>query len=103
VVLRALEHARESVGVVVVSHDAEEFLGSADRVLALSAGAPAFSGSSADLLLDPSPLVDAGVGMPPLIEAQVLVREAGCALPRLSTDPAEVARQMVASRDQGRG
>ncbi len=59
----------------------------ADRVLVLEGGAPAFSGTPDELLADPSPLVAAGVGLPPLVEVQVLARRSGCVLERLSATP----------------
>lgn len=102
-VLAALARVRTSVGTVVVSHDAEEFLGEADRVLVLAEGSPAFSGSSAELLDDPATLVSAGVGLPPLIETQLLARAAGCGTPRLVATPIEAAEEMAAAWAKGRG
>ena len=52
-VLEALERVRAEVGVVVVSHDAEEFLERADRVLVLDGGEQRFLGTPAELLADP--------------------------------------------------
>lgn len=102
-VLGGLERARPEVGIVVVTHDAEEFLGEADRVLVLADGAAAFAGSASELLADPAPLVDAGVGLPPLIEAQLLARTAGCRIDRISASPGEAAEQIAAARGRGRG
>ncbi len=101
-VLGGLERIRREVGIVVVTHDAEEFLGQADRVLLLADGAPAFSGTADELVADPSPLVDAGVGLPPLIEAQVLARQAGCLIDRLSALPTEAAEQIAIAYRRGR-
>jgi energy-coupling factor transport system ATP-binding protein len=102
-VLGGLERVRPEVGIVVVTHDAEEFLGEADRVLVLADGAAAFAGSASELLADPAPLVDAGVGLPPLIEAQLLARTAGCRIDRISASPGEAAEQIAAARGRGRG
>jgi energy-coupling factor transport system ATP-binding protein len=97
-----LERIRHEVGIVVVTHDAEEFLGQADRVLVLAAGIPVFSGTSDELLTDPSPLEDAGVGLPPLVEVQVLAREAGYVIDRLSPLPCEAADRIATAHQRGR-
>jgi energy-coupling factor transport system ATP-binding protein len=102
-VLEGLERSATEVGIIVVTHDAEEFLGRADSVLVLTEGAPGFAGSPSELLSDPTPLVRAGVGLPPLIEAQVLAREAGCRIGRLSAQPREAAEQIAAAYERERG
>ncbi len=102
-VLAALGGIRSTVGVVVVSHDAEEFLGEADSVLVLSQGAEMFSGPPSELLADPSLLTAAGVGIPPLIEAQLLARDAGFDMPTLYATPEGAAERLSAAWAKGRG
>ncbi len=100
-VRQALERIRDEVGIVVVSHDAEEFLGEAGDVLVLEDGTTAYSGTVAQLLAEPSPLRESGVGLPPLLEAQVLAAELGCAPRQLAATP-EAAASLIAEA-LGRG
>lgn len=73
----AVGNAREGSGVALVTHDPGEFLGDADRVLVLDSGETRFWGPVADLLQDPTPLSDAGVEVPPVLEVQLLARGRG--------------------------
>lgn len=63
----------DAVGVVVVSHALEEFLGVADRVLLLKDGACAWHGEAHRLITDPAPMLDAGLVPPDVLEVQRLV------------------------------
>jgi energy-coupling factor transport system ATP-binding protein len=100
-VLLAVTEMRRDAGVVVVTHDPEEWLGVADTVLVLSAGSPVFSGPAAELLADPGLFGEAGLCPPPVLEAQYLARARGLAVPFLSIDPA-VAAEALASASGGR-
>jgi energy-coupling factor transport system ATP-binding protein len=86
-----LRDLRADTGIVVVTHDAEEFLSDVDSVLVLDGGRKAYAGSAGDLVADPAPLVDAGLRPPPVLVAQLLAREAGMPLPMLSLDPRQAA------------
>jgi energy-coupling factor transport system ATP-binding protein len=97
-VLAAVTRARESSGVVVVTHDPEEFLPDADRVLVLAGGTQVFSGAPALLLADPSPLAAAGLEAPPVLRVQLLMRAAGAALPMLTLDPGLAADVLASAR-----
>lgn len=94
-ILDVLAKVRERSGIVIVTHDAEEFLESADRVLVLDAGRPVFSGAAADLIADPAPLVAAGLRPPAVIAAQLRARDSGLVLPTLTLDPRAAALAMA--------
>lgn len=60
-------------GVVVVTHDAEEFLGEADRVVVLRCGRTIFNGGVEALLVRAGALEDEGTWVPPeSVRAQLL-------------------------------
>lgn len=73
----AVEHAREQAGLVVVSHDAEEFLGMADRVLMLADGSTAWHGAARDAVADPETFRAAGLVAPDLLQLQASLRSMG--------------------------
>lgn len=92
-----LRRARESTGVVIVSHSPDEFLGEADRVLVLDSGRCVWWGDASELIQEPSPLTDAGLRPPLLLETQLLARRAGLHLPTLSMDASRVADALAAA------
>lgn len=94
---------RTRAGVVVVTHDAEEFLDAADRVLVLLGGRSAFYGPVSQLLKAPEVFRQPGLRPPPLLEVQLRLREAGLRLPELSLDPTEVARGVADALASGQG
>jgi energy-coupling factor transport system ATP-binding protein len=96
-VLDVVLRLRAKSGIVVVTHDAEEFLPQADTVLVLSAGRSVFRGSTAELLADPLPLAAAGLEVPPVLRVQQLALEAGAQLPFLTLDPALAADALAAA------
>lgn len=83
--------ARESAGVVVVTHDAEEFLEHADRVVLLSEGRIIFDGRAEVLVQNPDRFTEAGLRAPEVLRAQMLAQDAGVTLPRFALDPTEAA------------
>ncbi|MHB1341204.1 MAG: ATP-binding cassette domain-containing protein [Coriobacteriia bacterium] len=97
-VLAALAAVRTTTGVLVVTHDPEQFLAHADRVVALASGAGAFSGTPAELLADPAPYLRAGLTLPEIVEVQVLARERGAALDHIEFDPVVAARALAEAR-----
>lgn len=101
-VLRAIESRRDGAGVVVVTHDPEEFLPLADRVLALASGRTAFAGSVDELITAPSAYLEAGLRLPEVVRAQLLARELGATLPRIAFDPAEAAALLLEAREAAR-
>ncbi|MDO8914575.1 MAG: ATP-binding cassette domain-containing protein [Coriobacteriia bacterium] len=97
-VSEAIARARATAGVVVVTHDAAEFLDHADRVLVLQEGAAAFSGSVRDLLADADRLEAGGAWVPPEhVRAQLLARRLGRTTSPPVLDPGEAARILFAS------
>lgn len=101
----AVERARADAGVLVVTHDADVFLGGADRVLVLRDGRTAFSGD-VPALLDALPaLAEAGDVDPPEIpRALMLARRRGFAPGgALTLDVEAAADTLVAARRAAAG
>lgn len=90
-----LRGVRDRAGIVIVTHDAEEFLTDADRILVLDAGVTAYSGPTGELVADPSPLFRAGLRPPPVLAAQLRARELGIDVPALSLDTCAVASALA--------
>jgi energy-coupling factor transport system ATP-binding protein len=97
-VSEAIARVRMTAGVVVVTHDAGEFLGCADHVLVLSEGAAVFSGTVEELLSAADGLESAGVWTPPEhIRAQLLAQRLGRIAGPPVLEPSAAARTMYAS------
>lgn len=94
--------ARESAGVVVVTHDAEEFLGMADHVLLLAGGQAAFAGHPQRLIEEPTRFEAAGLLVPEVLRTQVLVGESGLELGSYSLDPRRAAALIADARGAAR-
>jgi len=87
--------ARASAGVVIVTHDAGDFLSAADHVLVLSGGEPAFSGTPAEMLAAGASL-PAGVRLPD-VPLAILMAAAITGRPAKPTlDPLDAARALAA-------
>jgi energy-coupling factor transport system ATP-binding protein len=77
-VAECVQRARADAGVIVVTHDADEFLASADRVLVLRDGRGAFEGTVTELLAAASGLEAADDWTPPeSVRAQMLAADRG--------------------------
>jgi energy-coupling factor transport system ATP-binding protein len=83
-----VRRAREDAGVVIVTHDADEFLSDADGVLLLEDGRPGYHGPPAGLLDVPG--LDSAL-LPDILGLQALLRARGLTLPAPSCDPVVVA------------
>lgn len=94
----AVERARGSAGVVIVSHDPEEFLAETDVVLMLDAGRPAFTGPVAALVAEPEQFETAGLRAPEVLRAQVAARSCGLSVETLSLDPVSAAATLARAR-----
>jgi energy-coupling factor transport system ATP-binding protein len=95
----AVSAARASAGIVVVTHDADEFLADADAVIVLEEGRTAYAGDVGGLLAAAAKLGPrTGWPLPEMVRAQIeAARHAGStAAPTL--DAAEAARALVALR-----
>jgi len=90
-----VEAMRESAGVVIVSHTAEEFLDRANQVLVLAGGSVAFQGSGADIVSDPSLLDVGGLQPPDVLLAQQLARTRGYDVGEFSLDPHQAAENLA--------
>lgn len=87
---------KATTGVVVVSHALEEFLGVADRVLMLRGGESHWYGPADALLADPTPMLEAGLVPPDVVEVQRLVG-GGSGRPCV-LDPVAAAQLLLAER-----
>lgn len=94
-VLASIAAERVRAGVAVVTHDPDEFLGSATRVLALGEGVPAYSGTVEALLGDPSAYEAAGLRLPEVARTQALARERGAAIGTIELDAEAAARSLL--------
>lgn len=90
--------AARGVGVVVVTHAAEEFLAAADTLVLLRDGGCTYRGAASLAVSDPSVFSAASLGMPAVLEAQVAARELGLVLEELSLDPVQTAANLLAAR-----
>lgn len=94
-VVAAIEVARSDAGVVIVTHEPAEFLGTADKVLVLAEGRSAYWGPADRLIQNPAPLVDAGLEVPAVLGVQLAALERGLDIGALGLDPAEAARSLA--------
>jgi energy-coupling factor transporter ATP-binding protein EcfA2 len=102
-VCAAIEEARATAGVLVVTHDPEFFLRSADGVLVLRDGRPVFDGDVPGLLAALPALAGAGLVEPPEVPRALLLAAArGARLPEgLTLDPSEAARLLASAVAEG--
>jgi energy-coupling factor transport system ATP-binding protein len=95
-VVEVIRRARDESGVVVVTHDAEEFLADADGVVVLSDGTVAFSGDVGELLDDAERLDADGLWTPPeVVRVQILAQRAGRLAGPGVLDPEAAAARLV--------
>jgi energy-coupling factor transport system ATP-binding protein len=96
-VLTAVSHARATAGVVVVTHDAEEFLGSADRVVLLDDGRTSYAGSVGGLLAGgASPGAGPAWSWPEMVRVQVAAAQRAGVPAVLTLDVVDAARALIA-------
>lgn len=94
-VASVVDRVRSSAGVVVVTHDADEFLGIADRVVVLRDGTQAFGGTVGELMHRGDELERDGVWTPPdHVMVQLLAMRAGKMTGPPVLDPAEAAGRL---------
>lgn len=97
-VTRIVESLRDTTGIVVVSHSAEQFLSVADRVVLMSGGRIVWTGGASHLVGDPAPFYEAGLIPPPLLEAQYTLARAGLKAGAFTLDPRIAASGVLAAR-----
>jgi energy-coupling factor transport system ATP-binding protein len=90
----AVAAARGTAGVVIVTHEAGDFLASADRVLVLLGGETAFSGTAVELLSAGAAL-PAGVRLPDVPRAMLMAAARTGAAVTPVLDPLEAARALA--------
>jgi len=90
----AIRGVRDGAGVVVVSHDAEEFLGVADQVLVLTEGRAHFFGTRDEVLADPHVLEVDDLRAPDVLRVQMLARDGGLDTGAFSLEP-DIAAQRI--------
>jgi energy-coupling factor transport system ATP-binding protein len=95
-VLGALEAVRERSGVLVVTHDPEQFLTVADRIVVLDGGAVAFSGDARAFMEHLGADGADGLRPPEFVRVSLLLRARGLDIPVLGLEPVAAAR-VVAS------
>lgn len=93
---------RGDTGVVVVTHDAEEFLPIADRAVLLAEGRIAYSGPADDLIRAPGVFAEVGLRPPEVLRAQMLASEKGLPIRCSSLDPGAAAAALLAAREAAR-
>lgn len=86
---------KERVGLVVVSHTAEEFLPHADRVLVLERGSSSWQGCAGELVADPTPLDAAGLVAPDVLRVQQIARETARYSEPFTLEPEVAARRLA--------
>jgi len=101
-VLSVLERIASHTGIVIVTHDAEEFLVGADDVLILDGGEMAFYGPLEELLCHTTPLHAAGLKTPEVVQVLVDARRAGYPVPEITAEPIRGARILSAALQEGR-
>lgn len=101
-VLSAITLERNRAGVVVVTHDPDEFLASATGVLVVSGGEGAFSGTTTAFMNEASADGVAGVRLPEVARVQLLARERGAEIDRIRLDPEDAASVLLSARAASR-
>jgi len=97
-----LARVRAEAGVIVVSHDAEDLLRIADRVLVLAEGRPVFYGSADALVADPSPFERASLLAPEVLRVQQFARARGIDTGPFTLAEDELAARLLAAREAKR-
>lgn len=89
-------------GLVMITHNLEDAMQLADRVLLLKDGHPVGLGAPEEVLADGALLTQAGYSLPPLLAVLHGLREAGLQVPAFASNPGEAAQAIAqALRDGG--
>lgn len=95
-VLEAVRRAREGAGVAAVTHDPEELLPLADRVLVLADGRTCFWGTVPQLFEEAHVLDAAGLRSPDVVRVQAMASARGARIARpYALEPREAARRLA--------
>ena len=98
-ILELLGTLKERCGIVVVTHDAEEFLEIADEVVVLREGAVAWAGRPGELVAEPDLFRRFGLIAPEVLEVQRLAAKQGRYVGDFTLDPAVAIERFVAKAD----
>ncbi len=98
--LAVLDSLRGDTGIVIVTHDAEEFLGRADAALVLCAGLSEYSGQAQALIEDPAPLERAGLTVPDVVAVMRAARADGLDVDANGLDPIAAACALIAALER---
>ncbi len=90
-------------GLVMITHNLEDAMQLADRVLILAEGRPVGLGPPEEVLASAELLARAGYHLPPLLEVLRGLREAGLSVPSFASDPYEAARVIAEAKGEGGG
>ncbi len=82
---------RQGRGLVMITHNLEDAMLLADRVLILADGRAVGTGLAAEVLGDADLLGRAGYALPPLLAVLAGLKQAGAGVPSFARDPAEAA------------
>lgn len=96
-VLGAIAGVRERAGVLVVTHDPEQFLPVADRIAVLSGGAAVFSGDATAFLERLGPDGADGLRPPEFARVPLLLRARGVDIPVLGLEPVAAAHAVASA------
>jgi len=97
-----LQEVSAECGLLVATHDVEEFLGIASQVLILDQGRVVFCGTPEALIRDPAPFFEAGTQPPEILRTQLLAKANGIDVGEFSLDPGTVAVRLLAARSASR-
>ncbi len=82
---------RQGRGLVMITHNLEDAMLLADRVLILAEGRPVGTGPASEILGDAALLAQAGYSLPPLLAVLHGLKAAGAPVPAFARDPEEAA------------
>ncbi|MBS3973653.1 MAG: ATP-binding cassette domain-containing protein [Actinobacteria bacterium] len=102
VMRRIIGEVKQECALLIVTHDAEEFLGIADKALLLDQGKAVYYGEAAALVQDPQYFAKAGILPPEVLRTQLAAVAAGYRLGEFTLDPIRAAEIIFDAVRRGR-
>jgi len=102
VMRRIIGEMKQECALLIVTHDAEEFLGIADKALLLNEGKTAYYGEAAALVQEPRHFAKAGILPPEVLKTQLAAVTAGYRLSEFTLDPIRAAEVIFDAVRRGR-
>jgi len=102
VMRRIIGELKQECALLIVTHDAEEFLGIADKALLLDQGKAVYYGEAAALVQDPQYFAKAGILPPEVLRTQLAAVAAGYRLGEFTLDPIRAAEIIFDAVRRGR-